>query len=57
MYFWKKMCIFFQWERVIAKVYNKIASLLQAKYSNLLNPRSIIIFSLNVIVEMIVQGS
>ena len=57
MYFWKKICIFFQRERVITEVYNKIASLLQAKYSNLLNSCSIIIFSLNVIVEMIVQGS
>ena len=53
----KKMCTFFQRERVITKVYNKIASLLQAKYSNLLNSCSIIIFSLNVIVEMIVQRS
>ena len=53
----KKTCISFQRERVITKVYNKIASLLQAKYSNLLNSCSVIIFSLNVIVEMIVQGS
>ena len=53
----KKMCTFFQRERVITKLYNKIASLLQAKYSNLLNSCSIIIFSLNVIVEMIVQRS